>query len=367
MSGVLRVRPALGRYLMLGCLLGMLVIPATAGATTLRWRQAARIDRASLQGLACPSASLCVATDSAGRVLVSTDPAAGAARWRAIDPTGGAHSAVTGISCPGVRLCIAIDSAGELITSSNPTKLRSWSVARVDSGPNYNGGPLLTGISCPSRSFCVAVDGDGNAITSTRPGAGSAAWTLHQIDSGLNFECYHYGGTGPACVPGIVAVSCSSNLSCTAIDWAAGVLSTTDPAGPGTWGGGQQPASESYSELTCPSHGFCLLAQLYVGRLFLWRDGLPQPSTTLAANGAIDGIWCRSTTLCFASAAGTQTADQPTHLFESNSPAATKPHWQRVLTTPSGISAVSCPTATMCVAAEENGQFLVAKPATRRR
>jgi len=353
-----------GRYLVLACLFGMLVIPATVAATNLRWGRAQRIDRASLHGVACPSRTLCVAIESTGRVIVSTDPAADRARWRAID-SAGSSGAMTGISCPSVRLCVAIDSAGDVIASSNPGKLRSWSVARVDSGPNYSGGPLLTGISCPSTSFCVAVDGDGNAITSTRPTAGSTAWTLHGIDSGWDYECYHYGDTGPQCVPGIVAISCSSNTRCAAIDWAAGILSSSDPAGPGSWGGGGQPASDAYSALACPSQRFCLLSQLYLGQLFVWRHGMPKPSVTPEANGSIVGVWCASSRLCFAAATGTKTPYEPTELFQSRDPASTTPRWRRVLTTPSAITGVSCPATTMCVATEDNGRILVARPATR--
>jgi hypothetical protein len=338
-----------------------------AGASVLlKWRLGARLDRGPLTALACPTRSLCVA-DSAGRLFVSTKPESRAPHWTFV-----ANFSTTALSCPTARLCVAIGSNGDVISSTRPAHRRSWLVAHVDSSPDYGntGGPVLTSISCPSRSLCVAVDYDGNAITSTNPAEGAAAWTLHQIDNGNDYECYHYGATGPACIPGLVAVSCASTTRCVAIDWAGGILSSNNLTGTETWGGGNQPASESYDALSCPSTGVCLLSALYVGQISALDNGADTAtsSVNLEPSGDISGIWCRSIHLCLA--AGLQNTSAPaskTDLFESINPTAATPVWKRAHTGYPSISAVSCPSAQLCFAAEGNGSVLVATPPVRHR
>ncbi len=44
--------------------------------------------------------------------------------------------------------------------------------------------------------------------------------------------------------------------------WAGTILVSDDPTGSGTWGGGEQPASQSYGSLACPSVDLCVLSQL---------------------------------------------------------------------------------------------------------
>jgi hypothetical protein len=348
------------------CALTELATAGSAGAATLRWGPVTRVSSMELTGLACPGASLCAAVDSGGRIIVSTRPGGGAKQWRTIVIPAATHLPMTGISCPSVRLCVAIDSGGNVTTSSQPANPRSWSVARIDTAPSGYSGPLLTGISCPSTSLCVVGDGVGNAITSPRPAGGATAWTLHPIDSGMDYECLHYGETGPLCIPGIVAVSCASASRCVAIDWAGGVLASDAPVSPGSWGGGELPASDSYSTVSCPSRDLCLLGQLYLGQVFVWRNGVVRPSVTLSAGQAIVGIWCRSSRLCFAADTGAGPG-RPIDVFQSTDPAVRKPGWRRVMTTRSAVVGISCPATTFCVAAEQDGHIRVGVPSGRRR
>jgi hypothetical protein len=277
--------------------------------------------------------------------------------WHAVYTAPG--KSVTGISCPKVRLCVAIDSAGDVITSSRPAGKGTWVAAHVDSSPNYNdGSSALTGISCPSLRPCVAVDYDGNAVTSTSPTGGAAAWSVHLIDNGLDYECFHYGGSGPACVPGLVAVSCASVTQCTALDWAAGILSSSDPTGAASWGGGQQPASESFDSLACPSARFCLLSMLYSGEVFRFSGGVLRAQANIDRSGELIGVWCQSARMCLA--AGAEGFNIVTHsIFESVDPTAAHPTWKRTYRPRHGVTAVACPSAKLCLATEDNGGVLV--------
>lgn len=335
--------------------------PAVASGL-LAWSKSVRITHASLVGLSCPSRSLCVAEEPTGGFVVSTDPLAKRPRWRVVPASADSGLALTGIACPTTRLCVAIDSTGDVITSTNPSRRGSWATVKVDAGIGYLGsGPVLTGVSCPSRTLCVAVDYAGNAIVSTDPAGGASAWTLHPIDDGLDYECYHYGGTGPGCIPGLVGISCASRTTCAAIDWAGGILLTHNPIAPGGWGGGQQPASESYDAISCPSAHLCWLAQLYSGQVIRIRDGRTDNATVLEPSGSIIGIWCRPASICFASGTPNQSSSA-TQLFESINPGARHPRWTRTSTTPGATIAVSCPSTTICIAAIENGTVQIGAP-----
>jgi hypothetical protein len=370
------------RYLDMGRLkvscLRLVVLAGIAGAVTgasstasasvmLKWNGGVRIGGGmGLLGLACPTSSLCVGAAGGGRIVVSTKPTGGSSGWRLVDIAPGRDVSLTGIACPTVRLCVAVDSVGDILTSTTPTENRPWSVVYADSIRNDNGGSVLTGVSCPSESLCVAVDYNGNAITSTDPAGGAGAWALHQIDYGIDYECYHYGETGPACTPGLVAVSCASAVHCAAIDWAGGVLSTDDPAGDGSWGGGEQPASDSYDTLSCPSAEACFLTQLYSGQIFEQGQVREPSAVTLERSGVMTGVWCRTAGMCFA-AGETNTNPYVSQLFESLNPTAASPVWKQAPNIEGDISAISCPTAKLCFAAEGGGLVLTGTAPPRHR
>jgi hypothetical protein len=71
---------------------------------------------ANLEAIDCPSRSLCVATDSTGDVLVSTNPGAPQPRWQRTHVDG--RGTIAAISCPSNSLCIAVDTRGGLIAGA---------------------------------------------------------------------------------------------------------------------------------------------------------------------------------------------------------------------------------------------------------
>jgi hypothetical protein len=135
--------------------------------------------------ISCPSTSLCVAAQSLpGGILTSTNPTGGASSWSFIPAPGvapfpaGANSSVNGISCPSVSLCVALVNGGDVFTSSDPTAgAGAWTMATTDPG---NG---LASVSCPSAQLCIAVDGQGSVLTSTNPTGGAGAWSTAHISS----------------------------------------------------------------------------------------------------------------------------------------------------------------------------------------
>jgi hypothetical protein len=153
--------------------------------------------------------ALCVAVDDAGNAFTSSQPTGGASAWthRRIDPnaTGGLYE-LNGISCPSVSLCTAIVYyGGRVFTSRNPTGAASaWSGTRL-AGTRSG---ASTGISCPSVTLCVIVDDGGNATVSTSPTGGVGAWHQRPID-GVNQ---------------LHAVSCPSTELCVAVDNVGNVI-----------------------------------------------------------------------------------------------------------------------------------------------
>src|SRR5450759_3512373 len=82
-----------------------------------------------LTGVSCPSSGLCVAVDLGGNVVTSSNPTGGAAAWtvthvdasNSFNCTVPGYCSLYGVSCPSSGLCVAVDSGGNVVTSSNPT------------------------------------------------------------------------------------------------------------------------------------------------------------------------------------------------------------------------------------------------------
>ena len=118
--------------------------------TTLSWGAPSEIDpqppavlagSPDLTGLSCPSVSLCVAIDARGDVVTSSQPAQRPEAWTLahVDPqsnaTGYLLDRLDSVSCPTSSLCVAVDTNGNAITSTDPTGGASaWTVAQVDPG-----------------------------------------------------------------------------------------------------------------------------------------------------------------------------------------------------------------------------------------
>src|ERR1700723_3857852 len=78
-----------------------------------------------------------------------------------------------GVSCPVSGLCVAVDSFGNVVTSTDPTGgSGGWSVSDVDERHT------IVAVSCTSASSCVAVDDVGNVLVSTDPTGGASDWSV---------------------------------------------------------------------------------------------------------------------------------------------------------------------------------------------
>ena len=140
-----------------------------------------------LAGVSCTEFSeWCLAFDDLGNVLAATDPADNPWTLTAID----AGHQLTAASCPYIdgtgstgfsEYCVVSDSAGRLLTTATPTAGASaWEAAPLDAHS-------LSGVSCPfviEGQFCAAVDTAGNVLTSDDPLGGAAAWQTAALAPG---------------------------------------------------------------------------------------------------------------------------------------------------------------------------------------
>lgn len=286
---------------------------------------------AYFQGISCPSASFCAGVDSAGYVFTTADPAAGAAADWGSAKISGEHD-LTAVSCPSASLCVAVDNEGNVITSTSPTSGASaWHTEKIDEGPcpaeyckNINAQlpPVRTldTISCPSASLCVAGDWDGDVVTSSNPTGGSNAWSVTHVDSNL----VSGGVVGKAAQAEIVSVSCPSVSLCVASDGVGEVLTSQSPTG------GASAWRSRRATPTVPAP-------------------LPAPDLTTPIS-----LTCPTVSLC----AGLHS---PTEVALTYQPLSGV-EWERVVVDPTGeLTAISCPTASLCLAVDRIGDVIVGR------
>jgi hypothetical protein len=357
--------------------------PALAAGSPLTWAAPVRIDHqppftgAFLSGLSCPTTGLCVAVDTNGNVITSTNPTGGAAAWTVTHVDG--VNPILAVSCPTTSFCVAVDEAGDVITSTNPTGgAAAWTVANVGTAmgavscpssvlcvaldfsgdvvtsTNPTGGPsawtasnigsgtlnFLDGISCPASNLCVAVDQYGNVITSTDPTGGSAAWTTTNV-SGLN---------------GMYSVSCPTSSLCVAGDANGDVVTSTNPTGgAGAWTVTTVDASNGLFSVSCSSSALCAAVD-YRGTVVTSTDPTGGAAAWTAVNvdgtHRLFGVSCPSTSLCVA-------VDDVGNVVTSTDPTGGAAAW--TVTSVDGtdsLTGVSCPSSALCVAVDATGHVV---------
>jgi hypothetical protein len=332
--------------------------PGAAIAFPLEWSSARSVDRLApfghatgISDVSCPSTTLCVAV-AAKEVLVSSDPASGASAWTSARIDDGAR--LQAISCPSESLCVAVDRSGNVLVSTDPAGgAGAWSSTTVDPGRE------LTDVSCPSASLCVAL-GYGAAFVSRDPSGGKAAWSTHPAPPALGADL----------------LSCPSQSRCVAMSGqgAVGILSL-DSADAGAWSWGAQVDGTLLRDLSCPSVSVCVAVD---------ENGDALVSHTLLDPGSrwvgthvdaapLRSVACASESLCVALDANgdeTTSTDPAGGAGAWSSPANIDPEAGNSLDdgplvapgirAPLGAlpSAVSCPTRTLCVAADAYGHAL---------
>jgi hypothetical protein len=322
----------------------------------------------ALNGVSCPSTSLCVVVDGYGNVISSSQPTS-AASWRvsrsyvgraeyrglsavtcasidfclasgdgmlqnSTDPAGGAgawtsHNTVeyvpSNLSCPSNGLCVGVHGSDVWNSTEPRGNILEWKIEDVDEHTMY-------GISCPSVSLCVAIDAEGDVLTSSEPTGGKAAWHAAVVDPGH----------------AIGRVSCASKSLCVAGDQRGDLLSTTEPAaGTGAWHLVAVDPGHIITGVSCT--GSLCVAVDEAGDVLSSTDptgGADAWSVAHVDEHALSAVSCASESLCVAT-------DVYGDVLTATDPTGPAVAWAlahiNTMTSPP-LAAVSCPSALLCVA-----------------
>jgi hypothetical protein len=346
-SGIARSAQLL---IMIVLTLSSYAISGTVGATSvavadpgLMWSSPAPINGLSaspdIGGIACPSASLCLAAneEGGGYILHSTDPAASNSLWTTTEIAGA--NIIFDPSCQSISLCAALTIDGILI-STNPAEADpTWTLTAA--GEHH----YPVGVSCPLTSLCVAVNPDGEVLTSIDPTADDPVWKVVNI-----------APEGQA--TSLLNVSCSSKWLCVAVGDNGNVWISTNPAEESpTWT--SYPGGSNFFGVSCFSESLCV-AVGGEGHILASSD----PATTSPAwhstypdgDNILEAVSCPSISLCVA-------VDNAGNIVTSPDPGAADPTWTVTNADGSGFMVgVSCPSSSLCFATDKHGDVLVGKP-----
>jgi hypothetical protein len=287
------------------------------------------------QSIACPSASLCVAVGQNGQFASSTHPLGGASQWTVATVDSAQPSAyennVLSVACASTTVCVALDANGNLLTSSsNPADLGGWTTRPLPGATQGNG------VACAPNAFCLATD-DNTIYSSSTPGVGSS-----------------WQSTGSS--TRVTQISCPTSSFCAAVGGGS-MFTTSTPQASSAWAQGSESAGSS---VACPSANLCLTN---VGPGYGQISYSTKPGSGLASdwhsvvadsdsNGVLGNIACSrgtSPTCILADSVGNLSSS----VNGDETAWTTNPVDQY-----NGLHAVSCPNASLCLAAGDVGHIL---------
>ena len=324
----------------------------------------------SLSGISCPSATACTAagsyTNSAGNQLMLAE------RWNGTswsvqatpNPAGSTGSSLSGVSCSSATACTAVggysNSHGTGLTLAERWNGTSWSVQATPKPARASA--TLGAVSCPSATACTAIgdytnSGSVNQLMLAESWNGTT-WTIQATPKPA-------GSTGSS----LSGVSCSSATACTAVG------GYTNSAGKGVtlaerWNGTSWSVQATpvtgggigLNGVSCSSATACTAAGSYfdsaenvVTLAERWNgtrwsvQATPNPAG--ARGSSLSSVTCSSATACTAVGFSGILLGQDDPLAERWNGTS----WS-IQATPSpagsasGLTGVSCPTATACAA-----------------
>jgi hypothetical protein len=309
-------------------------------APALKWSNPAPIGNGGeLAAISCPTTGFCAAVNQNGDVVTSTDPSGGGGTWSTTSLVS--DQGLNEISCPTAGFCVASDGlSGDVLVSTDPTGgAGAWSTANIVN-PVGDG---IVGLTCPSSGLCVAVDSQGNVFTTTDPTAGAGAWLSGPINPGNTFD----------------DVSCAGSSLCLAVG--AGISASANPAaGSSTWR--TSTALAALSADACPTTKLCVVGDQN-GNAYASTDPTGGPSTYKETENIdtehpfqpITGISCQANGDCVVVGLS---GDAVT---TANPSGGAKAWSSKTIDSSTGLTDVSCPTADLCVAADQTGDVVIGR------
>ena len=253
MSRTLHLAPAGVRHRIpatLVCVLALiLAASAPAQAARVSWSRPYEVPglTAAVDGLACPTTSLCLAISS-NELFWSTRPSSRSS-WhhQALEAltspfVEGGTIGLTGLACASASFCVAVDNIGNAFTSTNPTGGASaWRLETIDNDTVA----ALQSVGCAADEVCAALSYTGSAFTSAAAGAWSRA-SVFNTPNGADFY-------GAACA------SATAGSACAAVAAGNRIVYTADPAAPTpTWHSAKLARGYELDGITCASASLCV-------------------------------------------------------------------------------------------------------------
>jgi hypothetical protein len=278
----------------------------------------------------------------AALALASSAVAAGPLSWSASRISGGGQ--LVGVTCPAKVLCLAFNDAGRVFVSTHPAaggssfhKVRGLKIP-VTNLVNSTVAQLFD-VECPSIHLCLTATG-GTLVYTTHPAGGASAWHRATLD--------------PLVYDNIGSIACRSVHFCVVLDNSTGggavgastmTFVSTDPAGGASaWSVGPTIAGQNAYGLACPNTRFCVAG---TDQALVWTSNVADPTATWqtlmgSSSGQIDSVACPSLTLCLAAPDNTAMGNND---IVSTDPSAGS--WHQ---TPVGTGYMTCAfTTTLCV------------------
>jgi len=324
----------------------LLSSPSASMAAPLAWSAPVHVDTAgAITSLSCPATNFCAAVDSA-RNLLTSDPASSA--WPV---TGTDVATPLSVSCGSPSFCAVGDSGGRAVSYSNG----SWGARTAPPGQSF----AINAVSCTSAVFCLA----GSDVTTTpRTLNGGTTWEV-QNSQGVNY-------------PGqLVAVSCAPGADattgfCVVVDGGNAAFPSSNGGVnflPGNRPDGVIPGASGLTSVSCTSSTSCVVVD-GGGKAFYYRGGVLGGADWTAVNADL-GRQLRSVS-CVPGSPSNQTfcaaVDSGGYEIETADGGVT---WSTpaLITGTTGtapLNAVSCVTASFCVAVDNGGNGYTGTPQT---
>jgi Zn-dependent metalloprotease len=301
-------------------------VSATAAATWTSWTGPTSPSR----GVSCPSTALCAFGDGkvteggGGNMYYAT--AFGGAWAEAFTPAHG----VLAVSCPSASFCVDGQESGRIRYSTKPASTE-WTEVTVGSG-------AMNSVDCLSASFCAAVNGSGDLyVANTETGIKEASgWKSTDIDGSTALQ----------------GVSCSSIAMCVAVDSAGDVISLAINSS----GEAKEhvkrdiDGANSVTGVSCVESGICTAVDSK-GNVFVSNTSGATWNVQYALGTDLTSVSCTSGALCVG-------ADTGGHVT-SFSPQSIAPSNTQTIDSGNALNAVSCiPSTAECVAADSKGNEL---------
>jgi hypothetical protein len=277
-------------------------------------------------------------------VSVTTRPTGPASSWRkaTIDRTVGPDgnpSDIESVGCVSATACVAGDSSQNGFFSAAPAS-GAWSPFAFPSDTYVS----IKALGCSPQGNCTALGVDGHALSTPSLGAGSR-WSFIPLP----------GTDASKFDTDISSVSCPST-TCVAAESGSGVYVTKDAGA--TWTSVKLPGASGVFQADCVTATFCIAGADEGARTHVWISHDPSGSwrAVKAFNKVSDvtAVACASAHRCFVASGG--------DVYSSSSPASGS--WKK---TNEGrvwggiLSQLSCPTARLCVGADQFGDIGVAR------